>query len=135
MSGSTLVPDAPTPPTFRERLARNLEEQKPVLDLMQANDTPTPPTTRRQQTRLVGDDQRVVRAAEVARLLNQPEATMRTVGADLGVTAGAVHRLLREAGYRQMWVTVEGACTECGAPNGGGYITPGCSACSPRWAS
>lgn len=87
---------------------------------------------RRSDTRLVGDEQRVVRAAEVAQMLNQPGATLRTVGADLDVSAAGVHRLMRECGYRQMWVTVAGACVACGAPNGGGYVTPGCADCRDR---
>lgn len=54
---------------------------------------------------------------------------MRTVAAAIGVTASGLSRLMREAGYRQMWVTIDGACPECWAPNGGGYVTPGCPAC------
>lgn len=87
---------------------------------------------RRSNTVMVGDDQPVIRAAEVARMLNEPDATLRTVGERIGVSAAGVHRLMRECGYRQLWVTVEGACVECRAPNGGGYVTPGCPSCSDR---
>jgi hypothetical protein len=90
------------------------------------------PTARRTRAKLVGDDQRVYRAAQVAHMLNQPGATLRSVGAEIGVSAAGVQRLMRECGYRQMWVTVEGACVACGAPNGGGYVTPGCPSCTDR---
>jgi DNA-directed RNA polymerase subunit RPC12/RpoP len=89
-------------------------------------------TGRRQRSALVGDDQCVYRAAQVAQMLNQPGATLRTVGAEIGVSAAGVHRLMRECGYRLMWVTIEGACVACGAPNGGGYVTPGCPYCTDR---
>lgn len=80
---------------------------------------------------MVGDDQPVHRAAAVATMLNQPGATLRTVADEIGVSAAGVHKLMRDSGYRQLWVTVAGACVECGAPNGGGYITPGCASCRP----
>lgn len=86
-------------------------------------------STRRKGPVMVGDDQPVFRAADVARMLNADGETLRTVGAVIGVSAAGVHRLMRDCGYRQLWVTVAGACIRCGAPNGGGYITPGCDTC------
>jgi hypothetical protein len=83
----------------------------------------------RRQIVMVGDGASVIRAAEVARKLNEQDATMRTVAAEIGVTASSLSKLMREAGYRHLWVTVEGQCVACRAPNGGGYVTPGCPAC------